>query len=134
MTTNHFGTRRNSFRPKIELKSTWCNFYFSADAINDYCRKDKSLGVLSQKFLMLFLVAEVSLVIHSRNLEKDMYQAAINSQSSDIGRTKVTHFWSKPICRHIGLQGERGKRSFLQSVHHRSFVSLPKVMYELLYV
>lgn len=32
------------------------------DTINDYCRKDKSLGVLSQKFLMLFLVAETGYV------------------------------------------------------------------------
>jgi len=40
------------------------------DAINDYCRKDKSLGVLSQKFLMLFLVAEVSLVIRPGTLRK----------------------------------------------------------------
>lgn len=28
----------------------------------DYCRKDKSLGVLSQKFLMMFLISEVSVV------------------------------------------------------------------------
>ena len=27
--------------------------------VDEYCRKDKSLGVLSQKFLMMFLVSEV---------------------------------------------------------------------------
>ncbi|XP_068711100.1 transcription factor E2F8-like isoform X4 [Montipora foliosa] len=32
------------------------------DTINEYCRKDKSLGVLSQKFLMMFLVSETRYV------------------------------------------------------------------------
>ena len=41
-----------------------CFYYFWAENISEYCRKDKSLGVLSQKFLMMFLVSEVKSSSH----------------------------------------------------------------------
>ena len=39
-------------------------YYFWTENISEYCRKDKSLGVLSQKFLMMFLVSEVKSSSH----------------------------------------------------------------------
>ena len=43
---------------------TDCFYYFWTENISEYCRKDKSLGVLSQKFLMMFLVSEVKSSSH----------------------------------------------------------------------
>ena len=63
-----------------------CFYYSWADNISDYCRKDKSLGVLSQKFLMMFLVSEVKssshdisfvILLHEKFLQFDWLRAVV---------------------------------------------------------
>ena len=45
-----------------------CHLFVIFYKDNEYCRKDKSLGVLSQKFLMMFLVSEVC-TMHNAHVE-----------------------------------------------------------------
>lgn len=44
------------------------SFFIAAIDSTDRCRKDKSLGVLSQKFLMMFLLSKVSKLIYINQL------------------------------------------------------------------
>ena len=60
------------------------NSFFLTDNISEYCRKDKSLGVLSQKFLMMFLVSEVSIHISKIRVHVDYYNT--RSFSNEISR------------------------------------------------
>lgn len=60
------GEDQNLMPPPItQANGTNCNASKKTkykDSISEYCRKDKSLGVLSQKFLMMFLVSETRYV------------------------------------------------------------------------